>query len=93
MRGPFVLRGSAPSSYPRTLGFVPICSFFQTFFSLSLFFNNNSVARMSVKDALFESVFIPEVARGIVYKYTWWFPHVNVNDLEELDEGRVRISL
>lgn len=45
---------------------------------------------MSVKNALFGSVFILEVARLIVYM---WFPHVNVNDFEELDERGVRISL
>jgi len=68
--GPFVLRDSALPSYPRTLGSVRICSFLHaSFFFFLPFLCTSSVARMSIKDALFGNVFILAVvvAHAIVY--------------------------
>lgn len=54
------------------------------------FFSTSFVAHMSVEDALFRSAFSSQRLHARLY--TRWLPR-NVNDLEELDAGRVRISL
>jgi len=88
---PFVLRGSALPSYPWTLGSVWICCFLHAsfFFLLSLY---EFCSYVLYEGCAFRKCFLYQQwlhAR----LYTWRLLPQNINDLEKLDAGRMRINL